>query len=84
MRNSAFTFLGCIFGIMIFTGITQAQTQTSSMVYEDQWFDLETGTIIEQTAAADFQFNFDASSTPHAVIVQNTMEDVGLAYSNLS
>lgn len=35
MRNAAFTFLGCIFGIMIFTGITQAQTGISGVKFND-------------------------------------------------
>ena len=35
MRNAAFTFLVCIFGIMICTGITQAQTGISGVKFND-------------------------------------------------
>ena len=64
----------------------QAQTQANTISYYD-WFDLETGTIIQISpsdpvpAAADFRFAYNTGFTPHAVIFQNQGAGVQIAYS---
>ncbi len=56
------------------------------MEYYD-WFDLETGTIIQDPdpfplpASADFHFWINSGFSPHAVIVQNQSTGDQIAYS---
>jgi hypothetical protein len=91
-RTSLCMFLlaGLLAGLLAISApmlITQAQSQTSTMEYEQEWFDLETGAIIPDPdpdpipASADFQFAYNSGFSPHAVIFQNQPTGVQIAYS---
>lgn len=85
---SLFLLVGLLAGFLTVSGAqtAQAQTQANTISYYD-WFDLETGTIIQISpsdpvpAAADFRFAYNTGFTPHAVIFQNQGAGVQIAYS---
>ncbi|MDP2321105.1 MAG: hypothetical protein Q8O42_17405 [Acidobacteriota bacterium] len=68
-------------------GNVVCQSWQSTMTFEDECFDLETGAIVQDDfvgcpgADWDFKFAYNSGQVPHAVIFQNRSQVVQIAYS---